>query len=472
MSTKTKTSIIIRTVLWGLLIVLIAIWVTRGLFHYEEEKKDAMRRIRERGYLIALTDRNTLDYFLYRGEPMGYQLALLESFAEHLGVPLKIICSNTFSTLDYYLRNNAADLIAVNLPVNPEGKKHVQFSNPFGETRLVMVQQAKHAGRKDSTYISAIKDFPRDTLCAAENYFFSSFFHLIYRQSGRRAILKEIPGISQEELIRQVSEGKIKYAVCQENIARVCKRFYRNLDVSLVVYPHYSFSWGVSHASDTLLNELNQWLKDFKLSGKLKKNYLEYFDNQRIINFFQSDYFSITGCCLSPYDKIIREQSKLFPWDWRLITSLVYQESNFRQGQTSTRNAIGLMQLMPETAAKFGIDSLSSTEQQIAGGIRYLRYLDKQLPEEITDPRERVYFVLASYNVGIGRVMMAREKAEKYGKDKNRWNRHVDYYLLRRSQKDPHAPADSTEQYPVDYKTVGFVDDIVGRYYHYRNLIR
>jgi len=191
-----------------------------------------------------------------------------------------------------------------------------------------------------------------------------------------------------------------------------------------------------------------------------------------LLIFFQSDFFSITGCCLSPYDKIIREQSKVFPWDWRLITSLVYQESNFRQGQTSTRNAIGLMQLMPETAAKFGIDSLSSTEQQIAGGIRYLRYLDKQLPEEITDPRERVYFVLASYNVGIGRVIMAREKAEKYGKDKNRWNRHVDYYLLRRSQKDPHAPADSTDQYPVDYKTDGFVDDIVGRYFHYRNLIR
>jgi hypothetical protein len=68
--------------------------------------------------------------------------------------------------------------------------------------------------------------------------------------------------------------------------------------------------------------------------------------------------------------------------------------------------------------------------------------------------------------------MSARDKAEKFGRDKNRWNGHVDYYLLRRSKKDPVANADSTDDFPLDYKTEGFVDDIVGRYYHYRNLIK
>ena len=130
------------------------------------------------------------------------------------------------------------------------------------------------------------------------------------------------------------------------------------------------------------------------------------------------------------------------------------------------------MQLMPETAAKFGIDSLATPARQIAGGIKYLNYLDKQLPDEITDPVERIYFVLASYNVGIGRVMAAREKAKKFGKDMNRWNGNVDYYLLRRSKKEPVAKPDTIDSYPVDYKTEGFVDDIVNRYFHYRNLIK
>ena len=159
-------------------------------------------------------------------------------------------------------------------------------------------------------------------------------------------------------------------------------------------------------------------------------------------------------------------------WDWRLIASLIYEESNFRAGQISSKSASGLMQLMPVTAAKFGIDSAATPAKQIAGGVKYLQYLDKQLPNEISSPVERIYFVLASYNVGIGRVLAAREKAETFGKDKNKWNGQVDYYLLRRSMKNPVAKTDTVDSYPIDYKTEGFVDDIVTRYYHYRNLIR
>jgi len=68
--------------------------------------------------------------------------------------------------------------------------------------------------------------------------------------------------------------------------------------------------------------------------------------------------------------------------------------------------------------------------------------------------------------------MAAREKAAKYGKDKNRWNGHVDYYLLRRSKKHPIVKPDTVDSNPIDYKTEGFVNDIVARYFHYRNLVK
>ena len=114
-------------------------------------------------------------------------------------------------------------------------------------------------------------------------------------------------------------------------------------------------------------------------------------------------------------------------WDWRLVASLIYEESNFKPGLTSTRNASGLMQLMPATAAKFGIEAGATPARQIAGGVKYLRYIDKQLPDDITSPVERIYFVLACYNVGIGRVMVARTKAEKFGKDKKSYTFRIVY---------------------------------------------
>ena len=473
MKKTSRKYIILRAILLGLAVVAIAFFVTRSLFHKEEEKKDALRRIRERGYLIALTDQNTLNYFIYKGEPMGYQLELLESFADYLGVPLRIIASNDISKLNYYLGNHAADLMALNLPVTREGRDYVQYSLPFMETRLVLVQRKTFDSKKGQVNaVKTLKEFPADTVYVRTSPFLTSMYHSFYKKTGKKAILKEVSDITQEELIRRVSTGAIRFAICQENVAMVYHRYYTNLDISVLAFPLFSYSWGLSHASDSLRMEVDAWLSEFKKSGELKQTYLDYFDNQRIANFLNSDYFSVYGSKLSPYDDAIRLQCRKINWDWRLVASLIYQESNFRAGQVSAKSASGLMQLMPETAAKFGINEQAAPERQIAGGVKYLDYLDKQLPDEIISPVDRICFVLACYNVGIGRVMAAREKAAKYGKDKNRWNGHVDYYLLRRSKKHPIVKPDTIDSNPIDYKTEGFVNDIVARYFHYRNLVK
>ncbi len=129
------------------------------------------------------------------------------------------------------------------------------------------------------------------------------------------------------------------------------------------------------------------------------------------------------------------------------------------------------MQLMPDIAEKYGVDSTSTPLQQISAGVKYLKYLDHLLPVGILNPIERINFVLAAYNVGIGRILAAREKALQYGRDPNRWNGGVDYYLLRRSKNEPNYKPDSS-LFIQDYKTEGFVDNILNRYYHYRNIYK
>lgn len=473
MNKKSSIYIILKAIILGLVVVAIAFLATRNLYRKEEAKKDALRRIRERGYLIALTDKNTLNYFIYRGEPMGYQLEMIRSFGKFLGVPVKIIASNNVSQLNYYLEHNAADILALNLPLTSEGKKLAKFSFPIGETRLVLVQRGvKGSSTNSGSVVKSLKDFPRDTVYLRANPFLETLYQAFLKKTDKKAILKEVTDISQEELIMKVSSGKIRFAICQENVAMVYHRNYPNLDISVLAFPLFSYGWGINYHSDSLRMKVDEWLEEEKRSGDLKHTYLSYFQNNRINGYFRTDYFSVNGNKLSPFDAAIKANSKLVMWDWRLVASLIYQESNFQTGLVSSRSARGLMQLMPETALKFGIDSASNAARQIVGGIKYLNYIDQQLPDEIVDPVERVYFVLATYNVGIGRVLSARQKAEKYGRDKNRWNRHVDYYLLRRSKKDPIGKPDSSEMYPIDYKTEGFVDNVVGRFYHYRNLIK
>ncbi|MEI7983570.1 MAG: hypothetical protein WCI71_18120, partial [Bacteroidota bacterium] len=172
----TKLSKIIRRfriILVGMALIAIAFYITWKIYYHEEEKKDAIGRIRERGYLLALTDRNSLNYFLYRGAPVGFQLDLLNSFADYLGVPLKIIASEDISKLYYYLDYNVGDVIALNLPVSSEGRRLVHYTNILGETRLILLQRKDHTPK----FIKSLDDFVKeDTVHARKNKFMSPYY--------------------------------------------------------------------------------------------------------------------------------------------------------------------------------------------------------------------------------------------------------------------------------------------------------
>jgi len=415
-----------RWLLLPLLFIVIGLAFARQSYTIKDENpaKDAFLKIRERGYIVALTDKNSLDYFIYHGEPMGFQLSLLRSFAEYLNVPLKIIAANDISKLYYYLDMNVGDVIACNLPVTGEGKRLVHFSETLLETRLVLVQRKPSTNKKTGVakIIKSPYDFSGDTLYLQRNLFEKPLLARFLRRAGRNLTLIEETQKNTEQLIGMVSEGKINYTICEENVAMMIKRAYPNLNAEYSITGFNDYGWAVVHSSDTLLMKINEWITNIKKTKKLKQTYITYFDNPSIPNYFRNDFFSVKGNKLSPFDDVIRKLSKNISWDWRLLASLIYEESNFHLGVVSSRNASGLMQLMPETANKFGMDSISTPSQQLSAGVKFLKWLDIQLSYEIPDPRERINLILAAYNVGLGKVLTARERAIKYGKNPNKWN--------------------------------------------------
>jgi membrane-bound lytic murein transglycosylase F len=464
-----------RWLLIPLLLIVIGLAVVRQFYYMKDENplKDAFLKIRERGYLIALTDKNSLDYFIYRGEPMGFQLGLLRSFADYLDVPLKIIATNDISKLYYYLDMNVGDVIACNLPVTGEGKRKVHFSQTLLETRLVLVQRKSGGGRKKFPFklIRSPSGFSGDTLYLQRNLFNKPLLARFFNRAGRNLTVIEETEKNAEQLIGMVAEGKIDYTICDENVVMMVKRVYPNLDAEYSLSGFHDYGWAVIHSSDSLYLKINEWITGIKKTRELKQTYLTYFENPGVPMYFRNEFFSIKGNKLSPYDDVIRRLSKNISWDWRLLASLIYEESNFHLGVVSSRNASGLMQLMPETATKFGMDSVSTPSQQLAAGVKFLKWLDSQLSSEIPDPRERINFILAAYNVGLGKVLSAREQAVKHGKNPSKWNGNVGYYLTRRSIKDPNPLPDSGNDLSMYAGAGRFVEEILERYQHYKNNI-
>jgi membrane-bound lytic murein transglycosylase MltF len=100
------------------------------------------------------------------------------------------------------------------------------------------------------------------------------------------------------------------------------------------------------------------------------------------------------------------------PLGWLYVKAQMWQESRFKPDAVSSAGAMGLMQLMPGTAAGLGLTDPFSPLQNVRGGVQYLAEQYARLAE-IPCHRDRLKFALASYNGGRGYVNRALELARK-----------------------------------------------------------
>lgn len=112
------------------------------------------------------------------------------------------------------------------------------------------------------------------------------------------------------------------------------------------------------------------------------------------------------------YDELIAVSAARNGVDPNLITAVMRQESGFNQRARSYKGATGLMQLMPGTAARFGVTNIFDPAQNIEGGARYLRFLHDSFNGDVD-------LVLAGYNAGEHAVMNSGYKIPRYRETQN-----------------------------------------------------
>ena len=97
--------------------------------------------ISKRGRLIAITDFNSINYFIYKGESMGFHYELLKSFADQIGIDVEIIAENDPEKAYAMLKSGEADIIAIDSDTTMAATGKVRFSQPLDGSRLVLVQR-------------------------------------------------------------------------------------------------------------------------------------------------------------------------------------------------------------------------------------------------------------------------------------------------------------------------------------------
>lgn len=452
-----------------------------------------LKAIRERGTLVVLTPYNSTSYFIYKGEALGYEYELLQTFAKERQLALKMVVVTDRKSIYSLLNKGEGDIAAGRLVPTPEDEANVSFSRALYRTEPALVQQEGAPETAGEGTEQVIKPGPADELpemdinarlitkpaqlagqtvtLPQKSPYKRTLIELADNISGDINVVEMEGAIQDETLAQKVARGEVQFTVMHDNLALLKEAEFKNLKVRPIVGRSHSVTWAVRKNSNELIAELNNWI-DEKKNGSLFDNlYKKYFiDRKKYLERMESEYLTSNTGKLCQYDALLKRYSAELNWDWRLLAAQAFQESRFKPDARSWAGATGLLQLMPATAREYGVRNALDPEDNIQGAVRFLKWLNEFWLDEIPDEAERLKFILASYNTGAGHVQDAQRLTKKYGGDPFVWA-DVSYWLLQKS----------TQQYSTDpvvkfgfcrgLEPVNYVTHILERYDHYKQFV-
>lgn len=433
--------------------------------------------IQTEGKLRALIHYSSTSYFIYKGVPQGFEYELLSLYADHIGTTLEVVPIKSLDSVFIELNKGTADIAAANLTVTEERKEQVYFTHPVLITKQVLIQRKpanwkklKKKQVKDSL-VRSIHELAGKKIVVREHSSFFKELKRIEKEIKQDIEIEFVPGsFTSEDLIEMVAVGEKEYTVADKNIAMVNEWYYPNIDAKMVLSKHQDIAWAIRNNSDSLLVSVNKWLGEFQKTKKFKSLLNKYFKNQHLVkNRVKHQYYTLSSGQISMYDELIKKHAPTIGWDWELLAALIYQESHFNNSARGWGDSFGLMQFMPETGARFGVDFSSGPEQNIIAGTKYIAKLNAIWEPEVEDKEERIKFILASYNAGPGHVIDAKNLAVKYGKNPKLWS-DVGYFLLNKSKRKYYNDDVVKHGYYKGFIAYDYVNEIMDRYHHYKNI--
>jgi membrane-bound lytic murein transglycosylase F len=425
-------------------------------------------QMKDSGVLVALTLNSSISYFDYRGEPMGYQYELAKQFAQSLGLKLEMKTAKNTKELVEMLLRGEGDIITYPLPVTKAFKDTVTFCGEDIVTHQVLVQRNSTKNMKALTNVTELLD---KKVYAKPGKHLDRLTNLD-KELGGGILIQSVTNdsITHEDLLMQVSQGTIDYAVSDNDLARLNKTYYSNLNISLAISFDQRASWAVRKTAPLLAHTADEWHQQNVTSPAYKASAKKYFEMSKRLP--HGPILSIKDGKISHFDHLFKKYAKEIDWDWRIIASLAYNESNFDTTAVSWVGAKGLMQLMPNTSRAMGVPEGKEhdAEESVKAATKYLNQLARSFTK-VTDPEEKIKFILGAYNAGIGHVFDAMALAEKYGKNKYVWDNHVDAYILLKSNEEYFNDPVCKNGYFRGRETFNFVKDILERAEMYKQKI-
>jgi membrane-bound lytic murein transglycosylase MltF len=394
----------------------------------------------ERRAVRALVPYSKTYYFLDGGQQRGLAYESLKQFEKDLNEKLEnrhlrvyvVIVPVSRDELISGLVDGYGDVAVGNLTITDDRRQLVDFSMPLmtGVDEVIVTGP----GNASEAKLESLDDLSgREIVVRRSSSYYESLEHLNdrFRAAGRLPLRLTLADelLEDEDLLEMVNAGLVPIVVVDEHKASFWAQIFEDIMVreDLVVHAGGEIAWAFRKDSPELAKAVDVFVTTHK-RGTLMGNILfnRYLKNTRWARQALSDQGRAR----------FRETAKLFQhyageygFQWLMVTAQAYQESGLDHSVRSPAGAVGIMQLLPSTAAdrNVAIADIHEIENNIHAGVKYLRFIrDRYFEAADMDEVNKTLFAFAAYNAGPARVAGLRRKAEAKGFDPNVWFRNVE----------------------------------------------
>ncbi|MBQ4890021.1 membrane-bound lytic murein transglycosylase MltF [Shewanella sp. MMG014] len=342
----------------------------------------------------------------------GFDYEMAAKFAEYLNVPLEMVPYHNRQQLFEALRQNDIDIVAAAITTTNNRREQFLLGPTLYEVNQVLIYKSGNLKPRD------FNDLQGDISVISESAAVDTLIKL--KQSNPNLSWKQIVDGDNEELFSMVASGEVLYTIADSNSLLINQRYLPELRAGIVLDEKTQVVWLLPPVnSDYLLSSLLSFWHIQKRNGTLEHLNEKYFGHVKRFDYVDTRAF------IRAIDNVLPEYQALFEkhagdLDWRKLAATGYQESHWNPHARSPTGVRGMMMLTQPTASSVGVDNRLDAEQSIQGGAIYLQKMIDRLPESIPDS-QRIWFALASYNIGLGHVEDARKITQGMGKDPSAW---------------------------------------------------
>jgi len=376
-----------------------------------------LKQIRRAGVLRLVTRNSATTCAVERGGLEGFEYDLAVSFARSLKLRLELsIPPPDVDPMDW-LEAGHGDLTALHEPISPKDANAFLVSVPYRRVDLVSVVSARadlQAAVEDLAGVRIAASRPVVELC---------------RLLPLAAPIGSAPptiGADAFNAMLEVARGNYPVAVVDEDAARFGVADRADLQIGPVILPQSELVWIVNVSAPNLHRAANRWLRDARSSGLVRQLVRSQLGSWQ--PYRKRTLLPIPDGALSPYDELLQWVGRRYEMDWRLLASLMYEESRFDPDAVGPGGSAGLFQFMPFTWQELGVEDPHDPNEAAEAGGRYLRQLMDLF--EGVPLSDQVAMAIAAYNVGPRHVFDARRLAREMGFDPNHWKDSVETALV------------------------------------------